>query len=164
MTDQTIRPVLSIPRLITTFFLILLGSSVFAAESAGLSKEFINSNPSYSHIATVTAGGVKTIYVSGQVGLRDGQVPQSFTEQVDIVFSNMSTQLEAAGAGLADVIKLTGFIVDISSDKVTQYSTVRSRYFSSDVPAPASTLVGVAGLVRESFLVEVEAVAVIAAP
>ena len=59
------------------------------------------------------------------------------------------------------MIKLNGFIVDIDRDKVAQYSEVRSRHFSSDNPPPASTLVGVSGLVRPAFLVEVEAVAVI---
>ncbi len=132
-----------------------------SAQPAEVEKEFINSNPSYTQVVTVVNGDVKTLYVSGQVGSRDGGVPESFAEQIDVVFANMQAQLEAAGASMADVIKLNGYIVDIDRDKVTEYGQARSRYFSADDPAPGSTLVGVAGLVRDYFLVEVEAIAVI---
>ena len=143
-----------------TIVLCLCSSAGMAADCCEVQKEFINSNQSFTQVVTVSSGGVKTLYVSGQVGIQDGQVPESFTEQVDTVFANMARQLEAAGATMADVIKLTGFIVDIDPDKVAQYGQVRSRHFPAANP-PASTLVGVSGLVRESFLVEVEAVAVI---
>jgi len=75
----------------------------------------------------------------------------------------MADQLAAAGASMADVIKLNGYIVDIDRDKVNAYSQARNRYIPADAPPPASTLVGVAGLVRDYFLVEVEAVAVVPA-
>ena len=112
-------------------------------------------------MATVSSNGVKTIYVSGQVGIRDGEIPDSFAEQMDIVFANMVEQLEAAGATMADVIKLTGFIVDMDGERRTAYSEARARYFSDDNPPPASTLIGVSGLVIPVLQVEVEAIAVI---
>lgn len=141
----------------------LLTPLAFSAENDGVEKEFINSTPTYTHVVTVENGDVKTLYVSGQVGSRDGEVPETFAEQIELVFANMSDHLAAAGASMADVIKLNGYIVDINRDKVNAYSQARSRYFSDDLPPPASTLVGVAGLVRDYFLVEVEAVAVIPA-
>ena len=112
-------------------------------------------------MATVTSNGVKTIYVSGQVGIRDGEIPDSFAEQIDIVFSNMLGQLTAAGATMEDVIKLTGFIVDIDSKRRTEYSEARARYFSANKFPPASTLIGVSELVSPILKVEVEAIAVI---
>ena len=112
-------------------------------------------------MATVSSNGVKTIYISGQVGIRDGEIPDSFAEQMDIVFANLVEQLEAAGATMADVIKLTGFIVDMDGERRTAYSEARARYFSADNPPPASTLIGVSGLVIPALQVEVEAIAVI---
>ena len=140
------------------FPILMMASSVFSAD---LETEFINSSSTYSQVATVTSNGVKTIYVSGQVGIRDGQIPDSFAEQIDIVFSNMQGQLTAAGATMGNVIKLTGFIVDIDSKRRTEYSEARARYFSANKSPPASTLIGVSGLVSPMLKVEVEAIAVI---
>ena len=138
--------------------ILMVGSSVFPAD---LETEFINSSNTYSQVATVTSNGVKTIYVSGQVGIRNGEIPDSFAEQIDIVFSNMLGQLTAAGATMEDVIKLTGFIVDIDSKRRTEYSEARARYFSANKFPPASTLIGVSELVSPILKVEVEAIAVI---
>ena len=140
------------------FPILMMASSVFSAD---LETEFINSSSTYSQVATVTSNGAKTIYVSGQVGIRDGQIPDSFAEQIDIVFSNMQGQLTAAGATMGNVIKLTGFIVDIDSKRRTEYSEARARYFSANKSPPASTLIGVSGLVSPMLKVEVEAIAVI---
>ena len=136
----------------------MMGHSVFAAD---LETGFINSTTTFSQVATVSSNGVKTIYVSGQVGIRDGEIPNSFIEQMDIVFSNMARQLEAAGASMSDVIKLTGFIVDIDSKRRTEYREARARYFSANKFPPASTLIGVSELVSPILKVEVEAIAVI---
>ena len=137
---------------------LMMANSAFAAD---LETEFINSSTTFSQVATVSSNGVKTIYVSGQVGIRDGEIPDSVAEQMDIVFANMVEQLEAAGATMADVIKLTGFIVDMDGERRTAYSEARARYFSDDNPPPASTLIGVSGLVIPVLQVEVEAIAVI---
>ena len=136
----------------------MAGSFGFTAD---LETEFINSNAAFSQAASVYSNGVKTIYVSGQVGIRDGEIPNSFIEQIDVVFSNIAGQLEAAGATMSDVIKLTGFIVDMNAERRTVYSEVRASYFSGQSQPPASTLIGVSGLVSPNLLVEVEAIAVI---
>jgi len=141
-------------------FLTVLGTG-FPVLAADVETEFINSSTAFSQVATVSSNGVKTIYVSGQVGIRDGEIPDSFAEQMDTVFSNMAVQLEAAGANMTDVIKLTGFIVDMDEEKRAAYSESRARYFPAENPPPASTLIGVSGLVIPALQVEVEAIAVI---
>ena len=141
-------------------FCTVLGTG-FPVLAADLETEFINSSSAFSQVATVSSNGVKTIYVSGQVGIRDGEIPDSFVEQIDIVFSNMAVQLKAAGANMTDVIKLTGFIVDMDEERRAAYSESRARYFPTDNPPPASTLIGVSGLVIPALQVEVEAIAVI---
>jgi len=141
-------------------FLTVLGTG-FPVLAADVETEFINSSTAFSQVATVSSNGVKTIYVSGQVGIHDGEIPDSFAEQIDTVFSNMAVQLEAAGANMTDVIKLTGFIVDMDEEKRAAYSESRARYFPAENPPPASTLIGVSGLVIPALQVEVEAIAVI---
>lgn len=149
-------------QIVSLQFGLLISALFFAASvKADLEKEFINASQAFSQVATVTSNGIKTIYVSGQVGIQNGNVPDDFAEQVDIVFTNMATQLAAAGATMEDVIKLTGFIVDIDDERVAAYSQTRSQHFSTENPPPASTLIGVSGLVFSALQVEVEAIAVI---
>ena len=49
----------------------------------------------------------------------------------------------------------------MDGERRTAYSEARARYFSDDNPPPASTLIGVSGLVIPVLQVEVEAIAVI---
>jgi 2-iminobutanoate/2-iminopropanoate deaminase len=69
------------------------------------------------------------------------------------VFDNIRACLEAAGCGLADVIKVNGFLTDLDSFDV--YNAVYRDYFAE--PYPARTTVGAA--LAPGLLVEVEVVA-----
>jgi len=98
------------------------------------------------------------VYVSGMmpwdkdrrvVGVGD---VRSQTRQV---LRNMEAVLQAAGASLADIIKITFFLTDIR-DKNAVWD-VRKEMFGSS--RPASTLVEVVHLVDPLALLEVEAVA-----
>ncbi len=101
-----------------------------------------------------------TIYVSGQVALdRDGKLvgPGDFEAQAVQAFENLKAVLEAAGAGLGDVVKTTVFLTHFAyRDK---FREVRARYFKE--PFPASTLVSVESLAQPEWLIEIEAVAVV---
>src|SRR5256885_669949 len=116
----------------------------------------------YTHIVEVT-GPAKTIYISGQIAFdKDGNVVGAgdMKAQAEQVFKNLEIALSAAGAKFSDVVKMNSYITDMS--KVQAVREVRSRYFA-DV-SPASTFVQVAGLVRPDLLLEIEVVAVVAAP
>lgn len=117
----------------------------------------------YTHGVGV-AGGVKLVYVSGQVSYdREGIVcgKGDLRAQCEQVFKNLSHILSAAGAGWEDVIKMNGYLVGMDPEAVNVYRGVRSRYLRKD-KLPASTLVGVERLVDEDLLVEVEVVAAVA--
>ena len=74
------------------------------------------------------------------------------------VMANLATALEAAGAGLDDVLKTTVYVVTTErSDLLAAWQVVREAFGEHDAP---STLVGVTVLGYEDQLVEVEAVAV----
>lgn len=138
----------------------LLANMGFAAESSELQKEFFNVGSTFSNVVTTTHAGVTTIYVSGQVGIADGEIPEDFGRQVEYTFANLRRQLQAAGASPEDVVQIRTYIVGISSERVSAYNAARVAFFPQR-NRPASTMVGVPGLVIPALLVEVEAVAVI---
>ena len=113
----------------------------------------INANPAFS--PGVQVGDL--LYVSGQVA-QDGEGNTvgigDAAAQTRQVMSRIRTIVEAAGATMQDVVKITTFIVNI--DDYPAFSQVRTETFPAD--PPASSTVVVAGLVRPEFLVEVEAV------
>jgi 2-iminobutanoate/2-iminopropanoate deaminase len=79
--------------------------------------------------------------------------------QAKAIFTKIRHLVEAAGGGMADVVKVTIFVTDISQrEKVWQ---ARREFFAGNFPA--STLVQVAALADPSLKVEIEAVAHIAA-
>ena len=140
--------------------LLLCAGTGFAAESGSLEKEFLNVGSTFSNVVTTSHGGVTTIYVSGQVGIADGEIPDEFGRQVEYTFANLRRQLQAAGASPEDVVQIRTYIVDISSERVSTYNEARVQFFSGE-NKPASTMVGVPGLVIPALQVEVEAIAVI---
>lgn len=111
----------------------------------------------YSHV--VEAG--RMIYLSGQVALdRDGNLigRGDFRAQATQVFENLKAGLEAAGASFKDVVKINIYVTDISQLQI--FREVRDKYVNTKNP-PASSMVEVRKLVREEFLVEIDAVAVL---
>ena len=113
----------------------------------------LSANPAFS--PGVQVGDL--LYVSGQVA-QDGDGNTvgigDAGAQTRQIMSRIQTIVEAAGATMQDVVKITTFIVNI--DDYPAFSQVRSETFPTD--PPASSTVVVAGLVRPEFLVEVEAV------
>jgi enamine deaminase RidA (YjgF/YER057c/UK114 family) len=111
----------------------------------------------------VKISGGQLIYLSGQVPLDvSGNLVGSgdFAAQARQVFENLRAGLGAVGADFADVVKLNIYLVDRSY--APQLRQIRDEYVNTQNP-PASTLVVVQGLIREEFLLEVEAIAVVPA-
>jgi len=122
-----------------------------------------NQSKYFSQSAKVESTASTTIYVSGQVGMNaEGNIPGEgdLAAQSDQVFANLVAALEAAGAKPTDVVKTNVFIVDITPEKLAPISIAMKKYFTQD-PMPASTWVGVTGLVDPRLLLEVEATAII---
>jgi enamine deaminase RidA (YjgF/YER057c/UK114 family) len=104
--------------------------------------------------------GRTLVVVSGQVSVSaEGQFMHEgdFEGQVRLVFENLRTVLQAAGAQLDDVVKLGVFLTDMS--RMPEYGRVKAEFFTGK--QPASTAVGVTSLAMPGMMVEVEALAVI---
>ena len=79
--------------------------------------------------------------------------------QAKAIFTKVRHLVEAAGGSMADIVKVTIFVTDITQrEKVWQ---ARREFFTGNFPA--STLVQVAALANPSLKVEIEAVAHIGA-
>ncbi len=115
----------------------------------------------YSQVAEARGG--RTIYVAGQVPLDTaGRLvgPGDPQAQARQVFANVAAALAAAGATFRDVVKLTIFVVDIGS--LPAIRAARNEHVDTARP-PASSIVEVRRLFRDDVLLEVEAIAVVAA-
>jgi enamine deaminase RidA (YjgF/YER057c/UK114 family) len=113
----------------------------------------------YSH--GVAASG-RLIAVAGQVAMDEhGELvgADDPRAQAERVFENLRAVLQAAGATFADVIKFGVYTVDIEYLPVIR--EVRDRYVGANGP-PASTAVQVAALFQPGYLIEIDAIAVVA--
>lgn len=107
--------------------------------------------------AMLATGPVRTLYVSGQVGIDgSGQVPDSFAGQVRAAFRNLEAVLAAAGMGLGHLAKVTVYLTDRAD--YAAYGALRGELLQG--AKPASTLVVAAALARPEWRFEIEAVAV----
>jgi len=104
----------------------------------------------------VEANGL--LFVSGIVPVdADGRVigGEDVVEQARQVFRNMGEVLAVAGAGFADVVKVTVFLTDV--DDRARINPVRQEVFGE--ARPASTLVEISRLAIPGAKIEVECVA-----
>ena len=116
----------------------------------------------YSHVSIATGGQIVT--VAGQVGITasgDLAGNGSLTAQTWQAFQNLAIALKPAGLGLQDVFKTTTYLV--GADNIPEFMAARTAAFRelfADGQYPPNTLLVVARLVEERFLIEVEASAI----
>ena len=99
------------------------------------------------------------VFLSGQIGLdplTKELVGQDFAVQVRQAFRNLDAVARAAGGSLADAVKLTLFLTDLS--KFSQVNEIMTEWVPP--PFPARSTVGVASLPRGAQF-EVEAILVL---
>jgi enamine deaminase RidA (YjgF/YER057c/UK114 family) len=129
--------------------------------------QYLNPEPAgpvqglYSHVARVEAG---TLYfIAGQVAVdRDGAVvgKADFDRQCQQVFDNLGAVLKGLDLTFDDVAKFTTYLVH--SPDIERFMRVRSTLYPKLFAGPLyppNTLLIVDRLVREEFLIEIEAVA-----
>ena len=115
----------------------------------------------YSHVARVDAGAL--YFIAGQLAVaKDGSIvgKGDFERQCRQVFDNLGEVLRGLGLGFADIAKFTTFLVH--SQDIERFMRVRAALFPTLFPGPhypPNTLLIVDRLVKEEFLIEIEAVA-----
>jgi 2-iminobutanoate/2-iminopropanoate deaminase len=100
------------------------------------------------------------VWTAGAVGTEPGTgaVADGFDAQVHRAIENVAAALRAAGSDLRHVVKTTCFVT--RREDFARIDPIYRDYFPA--PPPARTTI-VCGLVREEFLFEIEAVAVVPA-
>lgn len=98
------------------------------------------------------------LFVSGQAAVgEDGAVVGTgdFDAQAEQTFRNLARVLDAGGSSLADVVKVTIYLTDMSNfEKIVE---LRGRWFTR--PWPADTIVEVSALALPELMIEIEAIA-----
>lgn len=132
-----------------------------------MEKEFLNPHdlpdwrPAFSQVVIVKAGGVRTIYVAGQVSVdaeRKLVGLDDLKSQAEQAFGNLTRALAAAGSSTADVVKINIYLKDYKPSDAAIVSSAFRRAFPHR-NLPVSTWIGVESLAEEGFLIEVDAVA-----
>lgn len=114
----------------------------------------------YAH-AVESASGGRFVFISGMTARNaEGGVTGvgDVVAQTHQVCQNLRAAVEAAGGTLADVANVTVFVRNM--EDFEQIHAVRRQYFEG-VP-PASTLVEVSKFMNKDYLIEINAIAVIA--
>jgi len=118
-------------------------------------------NAGFSQV--VAAAGGRTIYTAGQVSIDErGNLvgADDLAAQTEQAMRNVGLALAAAGADIADIVKITTYVVNYKPEHRAIIGRARRPFFAKG-PPPASTLVGVSALALPEWLVEIEAVAVV---
>jgi 2-iminobutanoate/2-iminopropanoate deaminase len=107
----------------------------------------------YTHQLELPSGG-RHLVLSGQVGMeKDGSIPSSALEQLELALINVVRNLEAADMTAQDLVKLTFLLVEEIDNRVR--AGVIAKVLGDH--RPAMTLVYVAGLAAPPLKVEVDA-------
>jgi len=111
--------------------------------------------PLIGYSRAVVAGPL--IFVAGTTAIVDGELVgrgDAYAQTIQ-AFRTVELALEAAGAGLADVVQTQLFVTDLS--RWEEVGRAHRELFAGILPVTA--MVGVAALIDPEMLVEVQAVA-----
>ena len=114
----------------------------------------------FSHAIAAEAKG-RLVFISGMTARRaDGTIAGigDIEAQTRQVCENLKNAVEAAGGTLDDVCRVDVYVRNLEHFETIH--NVRREYFKA--PPPASTMVAVSGFTSPDYLIEINAIAVIA--
>lgn len=117
--------------------------------------------PTFAQVLVAT--GARTVYTSGQVAIDEqGKLVGAgdLAAQTTQAMKNLGLALQAAGATYADVVKTTTFVVNYRPEHRTVISDAKKPFWAGK--PPTSALIGVSALALREWLIEIEAIAVLA--
>jgi enamine deaminase RidA (YjgF/YER057c/UK114 family) len=126
-----------------------------------INPDDLSKNPAFTQVVAVTGPG-KTIYIGGQDAVdASGTIigKGDIKAQVEQVFKNLQTALEASGAGLEHIVKWNIYIVE--GQPLRPAFEASQKIWGGRPNPPSISVMFVAGLANPEFLVEVDAIAVV---
>ena len=114
----------------------------------------------YHHV--VSAEGGRTIYLAGQIAFDENRNivgGDDIVAQTHQALTNLKRNVEAAGAGMADMVKITTYVVNYDQRQLQSIIDVIGEYFPPG-HQPTNTLLGIDCLAVDGLLIEIEGIAV----
>jgi 2-iminobutanoate/2-iminopropanoate deaminase len=100
-------------------------------------------------------GACKLVFISGQIPeTKDGFVPEGFDAQADLVWKNITSQLQASGLAISNLVKVTTFL----SSRAFAVPNREARQRALGQHSPALTVI-ITDIFDEKWLLEIEAIA-----
>ena len=117
-----------------------------------MTKEIISTGNAPKAIGTYSQAIKKNniVFLSGQIGLdpKTMELVDGIENQINQVFKNLLSVIEAAGGKKSDIVKLNIFLTDLSH--FVKVNEIMEQYFDS--PYPARAAVGVAQLPKGALI------------
>lgn len=125
-----------------------------------LNPDTLHKNPAYTQVAVVEASA-RLVYVGGQdaVNAAGEIVGKDAATQSEQAMRNVLAALEAAGATMADVFKMTIYIVQGQSLQDAFAGAMKVQ--PKSIPPSTVSVIFVVALAHPDYLIEIEAVAAI---
>src|SRR3954467_14213589 len=92
-------------------------------------------NPGFSQV--VVASGARTVYTAGQVSIDERGTligAGDLAAQTAQAMRNVGLALAAAGAGYADIVKITTYVVNYKPEHRGVIGLARAAFFSNGTP------------------------------
>jgi enamine deaminase RidA (YjgF/YER057c/UK114 family) len=140
-----------------------VGDSLRQRQESRMTLEHLNPHGTprfYTHV--VLAEGTKLGFISGQVSMKDGAIVGvgDFAVQTETAFQNFHSCLEAAGATMANVAKMSILVVGLRPELRPVLHAAYEEHLPATNP-PAQTTIGVEALGHPDFMIEIEAMLVL---
>jgi 2-iminobutanoate/2-iminopropanoate deaminase len=117
---------------------ILTCLTVIAGPATAQERLYINGNSAASGKGSPFSGAVltgDTLYISGMLGLANGQVPEDPRDEARNMLNAVKAALEAAGMTMDDLVQVTVYTTDLAH--YAAFNEVYRTYFTREFPARA---------------------------
>lgn len=109
-----------------------------ATSALAQDREYINPRSAADANVPPFSGAVRTgntLYISGMLGLVNGQVPEDPQEEARVLLDSIKSTLEAAGMTMDDLVYVQIFCSDVAH--YDAFNQVYRTYFTREFPARA---------------------------
>ena len=116
---------------------------IVAGSSFAQDRSYINSRNASDSNVPPFSGAVQTgdtLYISGMLGLVNGQVPDSAAEEARVLRDSIKSTVEEAGMTMDDLVYVQIFCSDVAD--YDAFNSVYRTYFTQEYPARAFIGVG----------------------
>lgn len=113
----------------------------------------------FSQVVATEKNGLKFVHISGQVGVDQSKKlvgDGSLRAQTRQALANLRLALDSVGVSVTDVVKLIIYVVDYEYDQAGIIREELRAVFPAE-RLPALSLLGVAALAEQHFLIEIDA-------